>query len=280
MKGPHSRRPPVSSATQRALERRIVQLEQKMRGLRSAPRAWGAAVSSIMLLPGLVGFWPGSGVGPAGFTAHGVLDHSGNGLHLGRNGSGRVGDVSESPLVPAMFFNGTNAYFSHADTAVLDITGTETGVKADYRGLTLGGWFWFDSTSTQSMMAKYGSSGNFGYMIEAGGGFQRLFISSDGTATTTVGASQNPATSQWVFYVGRFTPSTETKLWINSDTYTDTTSIPASINNNNQPFHIGARSDGANFLDGLAALCFLCAAAAPDAVIMNLFEQTRALFGA
>lgn len=264
-----------------ALEKRVTVLERREEA-DPAIRSLAGAVGMMQMLPGLVGLWPGGVI--RGSDRDGVADVSGNGLHLARNGGARIGDSSVSELVPAMFFNGINAYFSHADAAAFDISGTETVVQRSppYRGLTLGGWFYFDQLSaSEALLAKWeaGTTTNNSYLLQKFSGTDNIrLLIGDRALSGGVAVS----TGEWVFCAGRFTPSTEMKVWTNDQTAVTGGSIPASISNGTQSFAIGVRNvDGTptDFFDGRAALCFLCAAAVPDNIINNLYRQTRALFG-
>lgn len=183
-----------------------------------------------------------------------------------------------------MFFNGVNAYFSHADAAAFDISGTETVVQAfpSYRGLTLGGWFYFDlaTIDTNEFLigkARQAASASSSYHLFRRATDEKIvFFVSDGTITGV--ASEAVTSVGWRFLVGRYTPGSELKVWVNSSTGINTTSIPSSLQNTSQPFTIGADALSGSFFDGLASLCFLCAAAVPDVMIETFYQYSKVLF--
>lgn len=109
-----------------------------------------------------------------------------------------------------------------------------------------------------------------------------LGISDDGSAETTVSSTATAGATQWYFLVGRFKPSTEMAVWVNAVKATNTTSIPASIDDNASDFNLGIIDDGTGsggVLTGRASVCFLAASALPDDMIGALFQQSRALYG-
>jgi hypothetical protein len=188
-------------------------------------------------------------------------------------------------LVPYIDLDGTGDYLARADETDLDILGTEAINASSVRGLTLGGWFWFDALSggtARGIIGKNVVTGNqrsYVIFITVADVFQ-FAVSVDGTATTTVNSTVTPATGQWYFMVGRFIPSTEISIFVNGTETPNTTSIPASIFNSTAAFEIGRfLANNANVIDGRATFCFLSMNALPDAWIFSLFEQSRVLFG-
>ena len=137
----------------------------------------------------------------------------------------------------------------------MDITGTESYVAVP--GLTLGGWFWSDSISTQyGLMSKYTNvAGNRSYWIQFLASQTNMAISTDGTANTSITLGTNLLSGAWYLCVGRFIHSTEVKVFTNELSATNVSAIKASIFSGN------------------------CAAAISDAQYSNLFQATRAAFG-
>lgn len=233
-------------------------------------------VSPFLALPMLRGLWVAS-VNNAGNW----YDLSGLSKTLTYNGNPTF---NYSGLVPYWDYDGTEDYHSRADEADLDIIGTESYVASAARGLTLGGWFWLDNlTAQRGFISKYNidAVNERAYILYYDLAANRLqfIISTDGIAATIVAATDAPSATTWYFVVGRFTPSTEIKIWTNAATNTNTVGIPASIFNSNANFEIGSYSVGTNNLDGRATLCFLCAAALSDGQISSAFQQTRGAFG-
>jgi len=233
---------------------------------------WGA-VGNFLALPGLRGFWPMSAFDSAG----GAQDVSGHGHHLTYNGNPTY---NYSNLVPYIDLDGTGDSLSRADEADLDITGTESYVAASVRGLTFGGWFWIDSFTpvVNALMMKWPAGGNLSYALFEAGGLYYFIITGDGTTQVTV-TSATATTGAWHFIIGRFIPSTELNLFDNGVKSTNVAGIPASVYSGNGALYIGWDQADNSYLDGRAALCFLCATWLSDAAIAALYQQTRMLFG-
>lgn len=246
--------------------------------------AWQMAVSTFLALPGLRAFWPMSSVDYA--VASRARDLSGGGYHLTSN---NTPTFDHDDLAPFVEFDGVNQYLSRADGGAAnwaDITGTETYINAAIRGLTLGGWFYFDNdpgANTETIMSKRGAGGvaTWSYTINrktlALGGELR-FIISDGIATDFVDSGASVSGGVWRLMIARYTPSVAIDLFVNDATTQNAVGIPAALVDSAVPFTIGARSDPTNYMDGRASMCFLCAAALSDQLIGQLFYQTRGLF--
>ena len=106
--------------------------------------AWVNAISAGLALPALRAFWPMSSADYA--AASRARDIAGSGYHL--TPTNTIQFVHANLYFYASF-GGTNEYLSRADGGAAnwaDITGTEGYIPSGQRGLTLGGWFWFDDT--------------------------------------------------------------------------------------------------------------------------------------
>ncbi len=242
--------------------------------------AWGQACASILALPALRAFWPLSSVDYT--TADRARDIAGAGYHLTDNNTVTFG---YDQLAPYAALDGINQYLSKADGGAAnwaDIIGTESYIVAAQRGLTLGGWFYFDNAAgaNEHLLGKVnvtvGNQRSY-RLIRLGTGFVRFEMSVDGTAITTAPIA-GPGAGVWCFFAGRFDPSTEVKVWYNDVTATNVAAIPATIFDSIAQFTIGARDGPSQFLDGRASLCWLCAAALSDSLITALFQQTRKLY--
>ena len=233
-------------------------------------------MASVLALPGLRGFWPMSAYNASG----NAFDQSGNGRLLTYNGNPTY---NWDGLAPYIDLDGTGDFLSRADEAGLSITGTETYVANP--GLTLGGWWYFESLGTVDRMMAKDVNPNHSYILRVhnntGQSAVNFQISVNGTGfTSSISASDDTiSTGNWFFIAGRFTPSTEVAVWVNGTKFTNTSSIDASIFDGSSAFRIGANSSGNNPMTGRASLCFLCAAALSDAMVGNLFSQSRAIFG-
>lgn len=224
------------------------------------------AVSTFLMLPELRGFWPFSSINENGAA----LDLSGQARTLTNNGAA---PRATAGLVPYVSFNGTTQWYSRADEAGLDITGA----------LTIGQWIYFNNAAGASIewgINKTGASGNFGYGVRrlATSGLPDFYISSTGSNFPSAVGTDALAAGTWYFLAGRFSPSTEIALFVNQDKFVNTTGIPAAIFNSSAALAFGGSNRAAG-LAGRGTLGFVCAAALPDAMIYNLFEQTRSAFG-
>lgn len=238
--------------------------------------AWKSACSAFLALPGLRGFWPMSSFNEAG----NAYDLSGQGRTL-TNVSTSL--YNYDALAPYIEFDGTADYLRRADEAGLDILGTEAYVNAAARGLTLGGWFWIDTTTgtTQTFMSKLSGVGvNRSYYLvylDPAATVQFAIEATGGAGITSVTSVATVSFQGWYFLAGRFDTPNHT-AWVN-DVARTVAGGPAGINNSGADFDIGAWQGPNDLLDGRASLCFLCAAALSDAMVLSLFHQTRAAFG-
>lgn len=241
---------------------------------RYAPEhAFADAVGMLQMFPGVVGIWPMS-----------MTDGTGQALnvtganHLTNNNVVTFNAASDGLVPYTNFVAASSQYFSHADGAPFDILGTEAYIGQP--GLTMGCWVRQDALTARAFIGKFGAAGQRSYYLaDVGTTKYWSIVSGDGTALTHVESSVSPLADVWRFVCARFTPSSELKIWVNSTTNVNTTSIPASIFNSTSEFRIGATADGAGFFDGHISLAFLCAATVPDHFIETFYDFTRPLFG-
>lgn len=250
--------------------------------------AWSRACSMYLALPGLRAFWPMSRIC---FTvAQRAPDISG-GILSNDLAANNVPTFGYDSLAPYIEFDGVNQYLSRADGGAAnwaDITGTEAYIVAAQRGLTLGGWFRFNAAAganQEMLMAKDagGGAGTYSYRLRrnnaAGGGRIAFFVASGGVLTNVGNVTLVPSATTWYFIVGRFEPSTAMTVFVNDTSDQNLVAIPAAIDDSTAAFTIGARAVPDQYFPGRASMCFLCAAQLSDAIILSLFEQTRALYG-
>jgi len=240
--------------------------------------AWGNAISAFSLLPGLRGLWPMSSVDENG----NALDLSGKGLTLAYAGNP---GYNYQGLAPYIDLDGVGDSLSRNDEAALDIIGTEGFIASAKRGLTIGGWFWFDTLVTARLiMSKWKVTGSNDrsyrlYWSQVNNAFT-FDISTDGIATVFAASTAGYSTGRWYWIVGRFTPSTEVAIFINRVKTTNLVGVPASLFNSISTFYIGTQDAGATFMmDGRVSICFLSSALLSDTIINTAYEQTRALYG-
>jgi len=257
--------------------RQINLTEQRIDSLPS-PEISADLVSPFLALSGLRGFWPMSSFNESG----NAYDLSGQGRVLSYNGNPTY---NYDGVVPYIDLDGTGDWLSRADEAGLDILGTETYVAAAARGLTIGGWFYFNNAlgATEGMIAKWDSSlGNHrSYMLRRQADGTIIFrVSDNGAGSRAAQSTASPAATQWFFAVGRFDPSVELALFVDAEKSTNLVAIPASAFNSNAALWVGRVNETATdyYMTGRASLCFLCTAMLSDAIISSLFQQTRAAF--
>lgn len=223
-------------------------------------------IADYLHLPELRGFWPASSVDE---TVTGVRDLSEQGRTLTING-GATRNIYNN-VIPYIDLNGSTQYLSRADEAGLDVPGN----------LMFGGWFWVDTLpgANAGLIGKYAATGNQrSYLLFLlSSGVIRLVVSGNGTAAVTVDSAAI-TTGKWNFVAGRYAPSSEIAIFVNGQKATNTTSIPATLFNSTAALQIGA-FEAANFLDGRAALCFVCATSFSDELTSQLFQRTRGMFG-
>lgn len=227
-------------------------------------------------LPGLRGYWPMSAFDSSG----NAIDQSGNGRTLTYTGNPTYNFTTQGG--PYIDLDGTGDYFSRADEAGLDILGTEAYVATASRGLTLGGWFWFDATGTQAMIAKYESSSQMAFLLRLNTTTPTFYISDTGSDTSlkSVASSVTVSTGAWYFVAARFDPSTELAIFVNGTKSTNTTTIFAAIFNSSALLRIGAVfTAGIQLIDGRAGMCFLCAMLLSDTAIDNIYQNTKSYYG-
>lgn len=249
----------------------------------------GRVQAAFSQLPALRGFWPMSSVDYT--AANRGIDLSGQGNHLTDNNTVEFGYDGLAPYVHLTAAN--NEYLSRADGGAgnwADILGTETYIEAAYRGLTCGGWVYLGTTTgaNRTIISKVDVANDWSYWLEfsnaAPANVFRFAMTPGGIlaglvlCTSSVPISE----SQWYFVVGRFNPSTETAIFVNDTKDINAVGIPAAIHNGIGDLRVGALDPGGgvpNLWNGRVSMCFLCAAALSDDIILGLYERTRGMFG-
>jgi hypothetical protein len=229
-----------------------------------------------LALPGLRGLWAGTVDGSGNW-----IDLAGHARNLSYNGDPILKYHSAGGVYWDL--DGIGDFLHMPDTGDMDISGTETFIDPDIRGLTIGGWFLSDTSPAEmvGLFGKYAAAGNQrSYSLHIAAPNQFAFgVSGDGTSSTFHSVTSAPFSPfTWYFLVGRFRPSAELALFTNNIKTTNTSNIPAKINSGAASLVVGALSGGANLLKGCAALCFLCGAALPDNLILQLYDETVGLF--
>lgn len=251
------------------------EFSERLRDLETAEFA-PEMISPFLALPGLRGFWPMSA-----FQSNGdAFDQSGNGRLLTYNGNPTY---NFDGLAPYIDLDGVGDVLSRADEAGLDILGTETYVAAAARGLSMGGYFYFNNAAAavENCIAKWNIAGNqraYRLVRNAAGNGAVEMSSTGADFPGVVGAAIGAGT--WTFMAGRFDVA---NVYITvDDVTTSAASGIAALFNSNAPLLLGARGTAGaptELMTGRESLCFLCATFLPDGIINSLFQQTRGAFG-
>lgn len=266
------------------LQGRISDLEQieyrvPHTGHSTISEAQSKAISTILGIPGLRGFWPCTVASATGQ----LIDLSGNDLHMDRLGGPLFYQWTSGRLLGSVFLDGTGDYFRLTDSTAIRITGTETYIPTVHKGLALGAWVYFNNTasSLESIFTKRlgGTQLSF-YIRRLSSGKINFEITSDGTGGTVKNVESTGTIGQgvWTFIAARFDPSTELKVWINETTDVNTSSIPASIHAGTANINLGGRDDGSDLMDGSVALVWYTPIALLDDYLSHIYNITQPLF--
>ena len=244
--------------------------------------AWKSAVSATLGIPGLIASWPMSIVRPDPNPSDRARDATGVGYDLTSNNVVSFG-YAPGTLIPCAIFDGTN-HLSRIDGGAAnwaDVRGTEAHISAAQRGITFGGWFWFDNTAaaTENCIGKRVGAGNLSYYLRRLlTGEANFGMSDDGTNASGVSSVATIPEDSWHCMMGRFDPATSVDVFLNGIWAVGATAR-ASIFDSTADFTIGAISGGAEYMTGRSSLCFLSQMYLSDAIAFNFYQQTRAMFG-
>jgi hypothetical protein len=234
--------------------------------------------------PGLRAAWPMSVVG---LVQPECTDISGHGYDLATPAA--IGDVvfgyGPVGMTPMAYFWGLpNCYLFRADAGATDWAdiGTIFGefqIINTQRGLSLGGWFWWQALpgAAQWMMAKddAGANRQYNLSIQAANTIRfQVFpgpISVVSTATINVG---------WNHIVGVYDrTSQDLHVVLNGRATTNAGAAPAALNDSAAPFTIGASGAGTQRFTGYASDCFLSACSLSLGFVKAACHYTKAAYG-
>jgi len=241
----------------------------------------GVVAAQFLRLPGLRGFWPMSSVDYT--AASRAIDLSDQGNHLTDNNTVEFGYDGLAPYVH--FTAANNEYLSRADGGVgnwADIVGTEAYIENAYRGLTIGGWFYFETIAVATdTMAKWGAVGaDRSYLIQQRNTNDiRFAVASAGPVNHIIDSSNTISQNRWHFIVGRYVPSTSVDIFLDDVKTSLLAGVPAAIQDGAALFGIGSGARLTSYVDGRASMCFLCATWLSDTALTSLFERTREMYG-
>lgn len=235
-----------------------------------------ASKDQFELTPFIRGYYPMSGVQSVAPEA--VINHVNENENLVFVGGA---DLDIFGLQPTVELNGSTGYLSAESALTNDVTGTESNVKAEHRGLTIGGWFLLErGTIIEGIVTKYGDGTNKSYsLLKTAAGAIQFIVTPDGTATDTLTHTSAPAINNWNWIVARFTVGDEMSIFLNEIKATKATAV-ASLKNSTAFFYVGATNQTVKrFMQGSVSRVFCCEGALTDAIINDLFTRTRALYG-
>lgn len=185
---------------------------------------------------GLVGYWnmdqASSGQCP---STNDDCDLSGNG-----NDGSWTGNATS---VAGKFrfsdsFDGTGDYSTMGNPTALQVTGE----------LSISAWVYTGSTNTYQIIAGRLAAGqdNYSLYFDDTGKFGFEVNGAIGANSTT-----SYVANRWYYVTGTFTPNTSIKIYVNGVLEdTNTTSVPASIDNASQNFQVGRAAGGFGDLNG------------------------------
>lgn len=240
---------------------------------------WGDVVSSWMLLPGLVGFWPFSSVQRSTGNAY---DVSGQNRILTYNGNPTYNIYNN--FVPYIDFDGVGDFLSRADETDLDVLGTEAINAAAVCGLTLGGWYWFNNApAAQEVLISKGDGNVAGiaYWLDRLNTGEIRFIVGNGIALTTTNTITKCVASTWYHICAVYVPSTSIKIYLNGILSANlAVGIPANLANNAFPLNLsGYNNSGFLLHTGRQSLITLEHQSISSSLVNAMFQQSRVLFG-
>lgn len=253
-----------------------------------ASYAWRACHSVYCMLPGLVGFWPMSGLSwdfIDNFSYLLLTNHGGQAptTHdLRYAPSDQDWDVlGFSGLVPYATMRGPNGYGRIGNLVIYSIQGIaprEDHIIAGFRGLTLGLWVQFTNTGTAEGLIGKDNGLSYTYYIERTSGDYIRFVVYSGTPASVTNAV-TVDDQGWYLIIGRWTPSTDLCLFVNG-VKTTQAGGPASLTDSDAHFMVGgATQTAAGTADKLVSMAFICSMTLSDAMIQNIWYQTKAMFG-
>lgn len=271
----------------RQLVSQIVNLRRELDALET-PEISSDLISPYLSLPGLRGFWPMSAVD---YTNPQCIDIA-NGYDLTNNNTATFGYDPNQVLAPCVFLDGVNQFLSRADGGAAnwaDIIGTETYIEnsaVTARGLTILCWFFLAAVpaAQEFLVSKLLFAADLSYFLSVmNTGTVIHGISNNGAAVVQQASSNTVNANAWNFTALRFVPSTTVDVYLNGVKTSLAAGIPASVFDGAAVFHISGYDNGAGGVNapfaGRISLVPLCAAAASDAEISSIYQQTRGVFG-
>lgn len=245
---------------------------------------WRSMCSMLLGMPGLRAAWPMSVVG---LVQPECTDISGHGYHLSTPAA--IGTVvfgyGPTGVTPMAYMWGlANCYLFRADAGALDWAdiGTVAGefqIRATQRGLSLGGWFWWQALpgAFQFLMGKDDGGANRQYSLRINAGNTVTFEVWPGPVNVTSAATIN---TDWNHVLGIYDRTTQDLyVVLNGVVATNAGGAPAALNDTGASFTIGADGAGANRFVGYTSDCFLSACSLNLGFAKAAYHYTKAAYG-
>jgi hypothetical protein len=241
----------------------------------------------MLALPGLVGFWPGNVMGAAGQ----MNDLSHNDLHAIPTNTPTLATLSQILWGWQDSQAAGVRYHTVADTAVIDVIGTEGWIGTGNQGLTIGFVIYpTPAAGTPTLLSKWSDAGSAqrAYKIGVGGGGAFEFhVSGDGVTDTYVSHSAAYNVNEFYHVYGRWQKlnvGTRMSIFVNGVKETTTVGVvPATLFNSTRDLILGAEETTpavfTNEMHGLSGMWFICAAYVPDSTLAALFDVQRGVTG-
>lgn len=147
--------------------------------------------------------------------------------------------------VPYMVFNGTTDYLTAADAPWNDVQDDFTLIMVAYL---------VSNAARQALVNKWPSGGDNQMRFDiaySSTTTSRFEVSNDGTTSFSIQSANT--TGAWGLYAGRYTRSSEVKIWVPGNTSVNTTSIPATLHDSSQALYIG-NGPANNYYSGYLAM--------------------------
>ncbi len=204
----------------------------------------GMAYDSIIMdTIGLIGYWPASGLGGARDE---LTDRSGNGNHFTTRGGSAYTLQSDSEHNPSVRFDGASDYWTQVSNASLQITGTETTISTNQRGLTICAWVHPDILSGSQFIFDKAF-----YLLFIGADKAKFQVFDLGTTTTvTITSTTSLNVNSWNFLVAKYSEASgDLYISVNGVNELSAQSITA-ITTSAHALTMGARFDFTGKYDG------------------------------
>lgn len=222
-------------------------------------------ISNTAPYDSLIGYWSfdGDAENTLSFTAYDFTSFDNDGVAYGN----AVANSTNCLYGDCVQLDGNGDYVEVSDSASLDITG----------GFTICGWFYGKSdTEYGKALEKYVA--NDGFYLSLNYGTSKNISAWVWSAGSSAGGDSSTGLLElntWQFICMSFSPSTYIKTYLDgSEVFSDTTSVPASVGTNDNPFYIGYD----NGFNGMIDEVMLFNTTLTDQQILDIYNNQSARF--